>query len=176
MDDTHKEPSMSVSLYRLSVPVYLRGFAVLSDLLQKAEAYAADTGIDPADLLNARLAPDMLPLSGQIQRASDTTKGSIGRLTALEMPRFEDNEASFADLHARIAKTVAVFEGVTEADMADSAGKTVSLNFGKLKVELNGTDYLLQFVLPNFFFHITTTHDILRHNGLSIGKLDYLGF
>ncbi|WEX76556.1 DUF1993 domain-containing protein [Sinorhizobium numidicum] len=166
---------MPLTMYRLSIPAFTRGFSALGGILDKAEAFASDTGIPLAELFEARLAPDMLPLAGQVQRASDTSKNAIARLTTLEAPRFPDDEQSFADLRGRIAKTVAFFESVKPADLEGSESREVTLNFTKLKVSFSGEDYLLKFVLPNFYFHVTTAYDILRHKGVPIGKPDYIG-
>jgi uncharacterized protein len=166
---------MTLSMHRLSVPVFLRALGVLSGLLEKAAAFAEANGIDPAVLVNARLAPDMLPLAGQVQRASDTAKSAIGRLAGIEIPSFPDTETSFADLQARIAKTSAFVKGVAAEQMKGSEERQIALNLPAVKTTLRGEDYLLGFVLPNFFFHVTTAYDILRHNGLKIGKLDYIG-
>jgi uncharacterized protein len=166
---------MSLTMHRLSLPVFQRGFGVLKTLLDKAEAYAKDNGLSPDELINARLAPDMLPLSGQIQRASDTSKNAIVRLTGVEAPKFPDTETTFAELHARIDATLAFFASLDPKVMEGSENATVTLNFTTVKPTLSGEDYLLQFVLPNFFFHVTTAHDILRHKGVTIGKTDYLG-
>jgi hypothetical protein len=166
---------MSLSMYQISVPVFIRGFSILSSLIAKAEAYAQEKKIDPSVLVNARLAPDMLPFSGQIQRASDTSKATIGRLTDVKTPSFPDEETSFADLKMRIANTVAFLEELDASVLDSSDTREVTLSFGPNKAHLGGHDYMLKFALPNFFFHITTAHDILRHNGVPIGKLDYLG-
>lgn len=166
---------MPLSMYQISVPVFIRGFSILSALIAKAEAYAQEKKIDPSVLVSARLAPDMLPLAGQIQRASDTAKATIARLTDVKAPSFPDDEVSFADLKARIAKTVAFLESLDTSVLDDSEGREVTLSFGPHKAHLAGHEYMLQFALPNFFFHVTTAHDILRHNGVPIGKLDYLG-
>ncbi|UGX87450.1 DUF1993 domain-containing protein [Phyllobacterium meliloti] len=166
---------MSLSMYQISVPVFIRGFSILSALIAKAEAYAAEKKIDPNVLVNARLAPDMLPFSGQVQRASDTSKATIGRLTDVKTPSFPDTETSFADLKTRIANTVAFLEGLDVSALDTSDQREVTLSFGENKAHLDGHGYMLKFALPNFFFHITTAHDILRHNGVPIGKLDYLG-
>ncbi len=166
---------MSLSIYTISVPAYIRGFSVLSSLIDKAEAFAAEKKISPSVLVNARLAPDMLPFSGQIQRASDTAKGTIGRLTAVEVPKFADEETSFAELRDRIARTVAFLESVDAAAFEGADTKDVTLSAGQLKVTLNGEEYVQKFALPNFYFHVTTAQNILRHNGVQIGKLDYIG-
>ncbi|MGO4622717.1 DUF1993 family protein [Ensifer sp. 2YAB10] len=166
---------MALTMYQLSIPALVRGLGVLTRLLDKAEAHARDNGISPDDLVNARLAPDMLTLAGQVQRVSDTSKGLIGRLTSIEVPRFPDEETTLDELRQRIANTVAFLETVAPVDMEDSAAREVILNFPTLKVTLTGEEYLLKFVLPNFYFHLTTAYDILRHKGVSIGKGDFLG-
>jgi hypothetical protein len=166
---------MSLSMHKISVPAFVRGFSVLSSLIDKAEAFAEEKKIAPAILVNARLAPDMLPFAGQIQRASDTSKGVIARLTSVEVPKFPDEEADFAELRERIAKTIAFLESVDPSALDGTADKEVTLKFGKLGVTLSGEDYILKFVLPNFYFHVTTAQNILRHNGVPVGKLDYIG-
>lgn len=166
---------MSLSMHKISVPAFVRGFSVLSSLIDKAEAFAAEKKIAPAVLFNARLAPDMLPFSGQIQRASDTSKGVIARLTTIEVPRFPDEEANFSELRERIAKTVAFLESIDPSALDGTESNEVALKFGKLGITLNGEEYILKFVLPNFYFHVTTAQNILRHNGVPVGKLDYLG-
>ena len=166
---------MSLSMYQASVPVFLRGLKILSTLLSKAETYTTEQDNDPAELLGSRLAPDMLSLTGQVQRASDTSKLSGQRLTGVSSPRFEDTETSFAELQERIAKSIAYLETLHPAQFEGSEARSIQLNFGDFKPSFKGDSYLLTFALPNFFFHLTTAHDILRHNGLPIGKLDYLG-
>ena len=166
---------MSITLHRLSIPVYVHGLGVLSSYLDKAEAHAAAQGIDVKTLVDARLAPDMLSLAGQFQRASDTSKNAIARLTGVTAPRFEDNETSIAELRERIAKTLAFLQSVELQAFDGSETRQVTLKAGKLDVTFTGLDYLLQFALPNFFFHIATTHAILRQQGVPVGKTDYLG-
>lgn len=165
---------MALTMYRLSVPTFVHGFGVLGKLLDKAEAHASETGLSLDDLVNARLTADMLPLSGQVQRASDTSKGTIARLTDLAVPSFPDEEKTFADLRERIGKSVAFLETVRPADLDGSDTREVTLNFTKLKMTLSGEDYLLKFVLPNFYFHLTTAYDILRHKGVPVGKADFI--
>ncbi|WP_429816208.1 DUF1993 domain-containing protein [Ensifer sp. B1-9] len=165
---------MALTMYQLSIPALIRGLGVLTKLLDKAEAFARDNGISSGDLVNARLAPDMLTLAGQVQRVSDTSKGLVGRLTSIEVPRFPDEEKTLDELRQRIANTVAFLETVRPVDLEDSASRQVVLNFPTLKVTLTGEEYLLRFVLPNFYFHLTTAYDILRHNGVPIGKGDFL--
>ncbi|MCA1442828.1 DUF1993 domain-containing protein [Ensifer sp. IC4062] len=165
---------MPLTMYKLSVPAFIRGFSAISGLLDKAEAFASEKDVPLADFFEARLAPDMLPLSGQVQRASDTSKNAIGRLTTIETPRFPDEERSFAELRERITKTVAFLETVQPTDLEGSENREVTLSFPNLKVTFSGEDYLLKFVLPNFYFHVTTAYDILRHKGVPIGKADYI--
>ena len=166
---------MSVSIYKLSVPVFLRGLSTLSGLLDKAEVHARENGTSVEDFVNARLAPDMLPLAGQIQRISDTSKGAIGRLTALETPSFPDTEQTFVELRERVANTAAFLKTVTPSDMEDSAARDVTLSFKTFKATFSGDDYLVKFALPNFYFHLTTAYDILRNQGVALGKPDYFG-
>lgn len=166
---------MSLSLYQASVPVFVRMFGNLSAILDKAAAYAEARKIDPAVLLNARLAPDMHPLTRQIQIASDAAKGCAARLAGVEVPSFADSESSFAELQARITKTLAFIDGLTPAQIDSGEGREVVLKVPGAELKFKGEDYLLHFVLPNFYFHITTAYAILRHNGLDIGKMDYLG-
>ena len=165
---------MSVSMYRASIPVLTRSLNNLSAILEKASAHAAAGNIDPAGLVNARLAPDMLTLAGQIQRASDSAKGAAARLAGIENPSFADDETTFADLQERIVKTRRFLESVSAEQIDGSATRTIEINLGA-KMTFRGDDYLLNFALPNFYFHVTTAYDILRHNGVPVGKMDYLG-
>ncbi|MBB1521384.1 DUF1993 domain-containing protein [Aquipseudomonas guryensis] len=166
---------MSLSMYQVSIPVFVRMFGNLSTILDKAAAYADAKKIDPAVLLNARLAPDMHPLTRQVQIASDAVKGCAARLAGVEMPSYADTESSFAELQARIQKTVDFIEGFSAAQIDGSEGREVVLRFPGAEMKFTGQDYLLNFVLPNFYFHLTTAYAILRHNGLEIGKMDFLG-
>ncbi len=166
---------MSVAMYKLSVPVFIRGLTILSNLLEKAEAHAAAGGPAVETLFAARLAPDMLTLAGQVQRVSDTSKNTIGRLTAEAPPSFPDDETTFAQLKERVTKTIAFLETVKEADLEGSETRTVTMKFGKLEFSFTGDDYVLKFALPNFYFHLTTAYDILRAQGVPVGKADYIG-
>ncbi|WP_228894031.1 DUF1993 domain-containing protein [Pseudoduganella aquatica] len=166
---------MSLSMYQVSVPVFVRGLKVLSTLLKKGEEHADASGMVPDMLLGARLAEDMLPLSAQVQRASDASKLCVARLCGVDAPKFEDNEASFQQLQERIAKTIAYMESVPQAQFDGADGRDVTLTFGAFSQSFTGQGYLLTFALPNFYFHITTAHGILRAQGVKIGKLDYLG-
>jgi hypothetical protein len=167
---------MSLSMHQVSIPVFTRGLQALSGLLEKGAAHAAEAGVAPQTLIQARLAPDMLDLAGQVQRASDTSKLSGQRLSGVASPAMPDTETTFLELIKRVADTIAYLETLDEAALAGSEAKTVELNFGPdKKVSLAGDAYLLNFALPNFFFHVATAHDILRSQGVKIGKLDYLG-
>ncbi len=167
---------MSFSAYDITIPVFERGFASLSSILAKGLAHAEAEGIDPASYVGARLSPDMLPLAGQVQRASDTAKGCAARLAGITPPSFADEEVSFADLEARIAKTRAFLAGVDASALDGADARTVVLRAGGHEHAFLGRDYILQHALPNFFFHVTTAYAILRQNGVPIGKRDYLGF
>jgi hypothetical protein len=166
---------MSLSMYQASVPVFLRAFANLSQVLQKAKAHAEAKKIDPIAFTQARLYPDMLPLVNQIRIASDVTKGGAARLAGVEVPKMEDNEVTFDDLLARIEKTVAFLKTLTPAQIDGSEARDITLPMRAGPVQFKGQDYLLGFVLPNLYFHCTTAYAILRHNGVEIGKMDFLG-
>ena len=166
---------MSASISRLTVPTYLRGLRVLAHYLDKAAAHAQANGLDPASLVGARLAPDMLPLSGQIQRASDTSKNAIARLLAGESPRMEDNETTLDELVARVERTIAYIESADAAQLDAAEGREITLTFGKVGRSFDGLGYVLDFALPNFQFHVAIAHAILRNQGVAVGKLDFLG-
>ncbi|MFS8052352.1 DUF1993 domain-containing protein [Rhizobium sp. BR 317] len=163
------------SMYRFSVPIFQRGLAKLSTYLDKIEAYAAENDTDPNDLVGARLIDDMLPLSGQFQRATDSAKLAIARLTGIDAPRFEDNETTVAELRERLKKTEDFLATVTQETMEGSENREVIVTPGGNKIVFSGESYLATFALPNFFFHVTTVHDILRSRGLPVGKMTYLG-
>ena len=166
---------MALSMHQASVPVFIHALRNLDALLDKAEAHVAAKKIEPSVLLGWRLAPDMRPLTSQIQLASDNSKGPAARLAGIERPAFEDNESTFADLHARIAKTIAFLESIDAAKLDGAESRTVVLTVRGEELRFRGDAYLLHFALPNFFFHVTTAYAILRHAGVEIGKLDYLG-
>lgn len=166
---------MSITMYTASVPVYAHTLANLERILDKAEVHAAAKKFDAAVLLGMRLAPDMLPLSKQVQIACDAAKLSVARLAGVEAPKFDDNEASIADLKTRVRKTLEFLKTVP-AEKIDGSEKreiTVPRRDGDMKIE--GETYLKHYALPNFFFHVTTTYALLRHNGVDLGKADYLG-
>jgi len=166
---------MSLTMYQASVPVFVRMLGNLSAILDKAAAHAEAKKIDPAIFINARLAPDMYPLSRQIQIATDMVKGCVARLAGIDVPSYEDNEKTFAELQARIAKTVAFIQSISAAQIDSSEEREIILKFGSREMHFLGQAYLLDFVMPNFHFHLTTTYAILRHNGVEIGKRDYVG-
>ncbi|MES2723343.1 MAG: DUF1993 domain-containing protein [Pseudomonadota bacterium] len=166
---------MSISLHQASIPLFVRGLKNLASLLEKGAAHAAETGIEPSELIEARLAPDMLALAAQVQRTSDTAKLSGERLSGIEAPKMPDDETTFPQLQERIAKTIAYLESLPAADVDAGEERTITLNFGPIKPSFSGADYLFSFALPNFYFHVVTAHDILRHKGVPIGKRDYLG-
>jgi uncharacterized protein len=165
---------MSISIYRLTVPMFQRGLASLKTYLDKAEAYAKEKNIDPAILVSARLAPDMLPLAGQYQRASDSAKFTLARLTATDAPKFEDNETTIEQLRERLAKTDAYLGTFSAQALEDAKSRQITLP-GKSGIVLPGDEYITTFALPNFYFHVATAHAILRNQGAPIGKRDYLG-
>jgi hypothetical protein len=166
---------MSLSMSKASVPAFVRGLTILSTLLKKGEEHAAQAGTEPEALLGARLAEDMLPLTAQVQRASDASKFTIQRLSGGEAPKFEDTETSFAQLQERIANTIAYLQSVDAAQIDAGSDREVSLKFGSFGANFTGESYLLSFALPNFYFHVVTAYDILRNQGVQIGKRDYLG-
>jgi uncharacterized protein len=166
---------MPLSMHRASVPVFVRALKVLATLLEKGEAHAKAQGLDPNDLITARLIDDMLPLSAQIQRASDASKGAVARLTGVEAPAMPDEETTFAQLQKRVADTLAYIQSVDPKAFEGSEDRTVELKLPNTTLTFTGEDYLLTFALPNFFFHVVTAYDVLRHKGVQIGKLDYMG-
>lgn len=166
---------MTISMYQASVPVFIHTLQQLHAILEKAEAYAAAKKIDPAVLVNARLAPDMFPLSRQIQIACDFGKGTPARLAGKDSPSWPDNEATLADLKARITKTIDFAKSFKTADIDGSEDRDIKLKWGPDTLTFKGQPYLLHFSLPNFFFHCGMTYAILRHNGLDLGKSDFIG-
>jgi hypothetical protein len=166
---------MSLSMYQASVPVFLQMLNNLSAILDKTEVDARNRKIDPEVLLNYRLAPDMFPFVRQIQIAADLAKGAAARLAGLEVPTHEDTEKTFADLKARIAKTVTFMQTLKPNDIDGSEGRDITLTLGEHTLSFKGQPYLLHFVLPNFYFHCTTAYNILRHCGVELGKRDFIG-
>jgi hypothetical protein len=166
---------MTLSMYQASVPVMVRMLSNLDAILGKAAAHAAAKKIDPAVLINSRLFPDMLPFARQVQIATDHAKGCAARLAGLEAPKYEDNESSFPELSARIRKTVAYLESIEPRQIEGSEERAFTVARHDTSINFTGRPYLLNFALPNFFFHVTTAYAILRHCGVDIGKQDYIG-
>jgi hypothetical protein len=162
-------------MYDASVPVLIRGLGNLSALLEKGLASAEARKIDPAVLVSARLAPDMHPLKNQVQIASDSAKGAASRLAGVDNPSWPDTETTFPELQARIKQTIDYLQTFKPEQFEGSETKTVTLPSPGGDMKFTGQEFLFGFVLPNFFFHVTTAHAILRHNGVPIGKMDYLG-
>ena len=166
---------MSISLYQASVPPFVRMLTNLSEILNKAAVHAEAKKIDPSIFINGRLAPDMFPLSRQVQIATDMVKGCAARLAGIEVPSYEDNEATFAELQARVAKTVAFLQSIEASQIDGSEERDITVKFGSREFKFLGQAYLVDFVIPNFHFHLTCTYAILRHNGVDVGKMDYIG-
>ena len=163
---------MSMSLYQVSVPVFVKTLANLKAVLQKAKAHALEHKIEEAAFVNARLYPDMLPLSRQVQIASDIARGCVARLAGVEPPAYEDKEQSFDELAAR---TIDYMNGLDQKQIEGAATRTITRPLRGEPHEFTGANYLLQFGTPNVYFHTATAYDILRHNGVPLGKSDYLG-
>lgn len=166
---------MTISMYDISVAVFSARLKALDNVLAAAEQNAGERKIDPQVFLTARLAPDMFALTRQVQIATDHAKGAPSRLAGREVPKYEDSEASFADLHARIARTLDHLATFAPADLDGADEKTVEVRLGGREMALPGLQYLLHLAMPNFYFHITTAYDILRHNGVPLGKQTFLG-
>lgn len=166
---------MTLSMYAASVPVFKQILGSLSAILDKAEAHAAEKKIDQAALLQFRLFPDMLPFVRQVQIAADFAKGCAARLGGEAVPAYEDSEQSFAELKARIARTLAYIDSVAREQIEGSAERAITTGSGEKTKHFTGQTYLLHYALPHFFFHATTAYDILRHNGIEVGKKDFIG-
>ncbi|MFN0315393.1 MAG: DUF1993 family protein [Burkholderiales bacterium] len=166
---------MKISMYEASAPRFINILNNLSAILDKAQAHADAKKIDPVVLTSCRLYPDMFNLARQVQAAGDLAKGGVARLAGAEIPKYEDTEQTFAELKARIAKTVAFIGSFKPAQIDGSEDKVINFKLGSRDVTYTGMQYLLGFVHPNFYFHATTTYDILRHNGVELGKRDFVG-
>ena len=164
-----------LTMYDATIPTLKRVLTNLSAILKKGEAHADAKKIDQSIFLNARLAPDMYALTRQVQIATDMSKGAVARLAGVEIPKYEDNETTFADLQARIAKTVAFIDGIKPAQLEGSENRDIVISVRDTNLEFKGQAYLLNWVNPNVYFHIATAYNILRHNGVELGKLDFLG-
>jgi hypothetical protein len=166
---------MTLSMFEAAVPPLARSLTNLSGILAKAAAHAEARAIDPAVLLQARLYPDMFPLVRQVQIATDIARRGLARLAGVESTAMEDNEASFADLISRIETTLASLDGFTPEQIDGTETKPIELPIRGETLRFSGQSFLLLFVLPNVYFHVTTAYDILRHNGVELGKRDFLG-
>jgi hypothetical protein len=166
---------MSFSLSKASLPAFEMGLNALSGVLDKGAQYAAAKKIDPAVLVQTRLAPDMFPLARQVQIACNMAKNGSSRLAGVEPPFFEDNETTLDQLKARVAKTVTYLKTLDVTKMDASGDREITFPFGSNKAHMKGDDYLNHFILPNFYFHCTAAYAILRHCGVDVGKQDFLG-
>lgn len=166
---------MSNTMYGASVPVFRQMLSSLSVLLTKAEQHANQRNIEPAALLQARLYPDMFPLLRQVQVAADFAKGACARLAGAEVPKYEDSERSFAELRERIARTLAFIDSLPQDAIEASATRQITTGSGEKTRHFEGQAYLLHYALPHFYFHTTTAYALLRHNGVEVGKKDYIG-
>jgi uncharacterized protein len=166
---------MSISMYEISIPVLTRGLTNLSAILDKAAAHATTKKFDSAVLAQARLFPDMYPLLRQVQIACDTAKGAAARLAGIEVPKHEDTEVTFAELKARIAKTVDFLTSIAAAQLKDAESRSIEIKFPNGAWKFTGIDYLTGFVLPNFYFHTGMAYALLRKAGVEVGKGDFLG-
>jgi len=164
-----------LSMNEAGIAPLIRALNNLSRILNIGESYAKTKEIDPSVLLNSRLFVDMYPLTKQVQIATDMSKGAGARLSGLEVPKYEDNESTFDELQARITKTIQFLESIDTALYEGSESKDITLTIRNIDINFTGQDYLLKWVMPNVYFHVTTAYNILRHNGVALGKSDYLG-
>lgn len=164
-----------MSLYDVSVPVFLHSLQNLKAILQKGQAHAEARRFDPANLLTSRLFADMLPLSRQVQIAGDAAKGAVARLAGLEPPKFEDNETTFPQFIARVERTIDYLKGFKPEQFEGAATRSITLKTPKGDLTFIGMAFLRHWAIPNFFFHVTTAYNLLRHNGVEVGKADFLG-
>ena len=166
---------MTASLYDFTVPAFTRALTNLSNQLDKAHAHATSKKVDFKAFADARLIADMMPLTAQIQIASDNAKGAVARLAGIEAPKYEDTEKTYEELRARIAKTLDFIGGVKPEQFAGAETREVVLKFPSVTLTFNGKDYVTKFALPNFYFHVTMAYALLRKNGVGLGKPDFMG-
>jgi uncharacterized protein len=166
--------SQPFTLYDVTVPALKKGLTNLAAILKKAETYAADKNIKTEVILGARLALDMLPLARQIQIVSDNAKGAVGRLAAVDMPKYEDDETTFEALQQRLAKTLAFIDTIDPKAFEGAEGREIVLTFGQNSHHFTGLSYVHSYLMPNFFFHVSMAYAILRHYGVTLGKSDYI--
>ena len=166
---------MSLSMHSASIPYFVRALKNLSAILEKGAAHAQENDIDPSILVTDRLFPDMFPLSRQVQIACDVSKGAAARISGIEAPSHEDNESSFEELIARINKTIEFLNSLPTDKINGTEEKEIKFQAGPYELNFTGATYLSMWALPNIYFHVTTTYNILRHNGVALGKIDYVG-
>lgn len=166
---------MSISMYKASIPQFKKMLNNLLNILNKADAHATTKKITPIALLEARLFPDMFHLTKQIQIVTDQVRLGCGRIAGIELLRMEDNETSFAELAARIEKTIQYLDQIKPEQMDGQEAKEIKFNIGEWKFEFTAEQYLITWIIPNFYFHVTTAYNLLRHGGIEIGKSDFLG-
>lgn len=166
---------MSLTMYQASVPVFVRSMTNLQAILDKGAKFAEAKKVEPSVLINARLAPDMFPLSRQVQAVSDSAKGAGARLAGIEVPSMPDTETTFPELQARLQKTIDFLNTIKPEQIDGSEDRAIVLKMRTREAHFKGRQYLFDFVYPNFFFHVTTAYAILRHNGADVGKMDFLG-
>ena len=166
---------MTISMYQTSAPRFVAILTSLSALLDRAQAHVDAKKIDPTAILGFRLYPDMLSMTRQVQIACDSAKGGVARLAGVEIPKHEDNETSIAELKERIAKTIAFIQTIKPEQIDGTEDKTIVMKLGPNEVTFKGQQFLLNFATPNVYFHVVTAYNILRHNGVEVGKRDFLG-
>ena len=166
---------MTISMYAASVPRFVAMLSAMSSILDKAQAFADSRKIGPNVLAGTRLFPDMLTMGRQVQIACDHAKGATARLAGVDNPKFEDSEQTIAELKERIAKTIAFMQSISASQIDGSEERDIALTIGGHDLKFKGLEYLLGFALPNFYFHLVTAYNLLRHNGVDIGKGDYMG-
>jgi|TARA_B110000261_G_scaffold92305_1_gene104837 hypothetical protein len=162
-------------MHSASIPYFVRALKNLSAILEKGAAHAQENDIDPSILVTDRLFPDMFPLSRQVQIACDVSKGAAARISGIEAPSHEDNESSFEELIARINKTIEFLNSLPTDKINGTEEKEIKFQAGPYELDFTGATYLSMWALPNIYFHVTTTYNILRHNGVALGKIDYVG-
>jgi hypothetical protein len=166
---------MAISMYQASIPQFTKMLTNLSNILKKGEAFAVAKGLDGKVLTEGQLASDMFPLTKQVQIACDLVKNGMARIAGVEPPKFEDDEVTLDDLQERIAKTIAFVNSLKPEQIDGTEAKEIKFSIKEWSFEFVGEQYLLTWIIPNFYFHVTTAYDILRHKGVEIGKMDYLG-
>jgi len=166
---------MAISMYQASIPQLTKMLTNLSNILKKGEGFASTKNLDSKALVEGQLAPDMFPLTKQVQIACDQVKNGMARIAGVEPPKFGDDETTFTQLQERIAKTIAFANSLKPAQIDGTEAKEIKFSIKEWNFEFVGEQYLLTWIIPNFYFHVTTAYDILRHKGVEIGKSDYLG-